>query len=69
MIIGDNFKVFKAQCVNFLVRLMAQNGNLYQKDPPGGSHFSERPIGIVKNSLKKILGGTRLTYGEIHTQD
>ena len=29
MIIGDNFKVFKAQCVNFLVRLMAQNGNLY----------------------------------------
>ena len=29
--------------------------------------FYERLIGIVKNSLKKILGRARLTYDETHT--
>ena len=39
----------------------------YIRNIPLVGRFYEQLIGIVKNSLKKILGRARLTYDEIHT--
>ena len=69
MIISDNFKTFKSQSVKAFCKVNGIKWKIYIRKIPlvGGGGFYERLIGIVKNSLKKILGRARLTYNEIQT--
>ena len=66
-LISDNFKSFKAKEVKDFLRKNRIRWSFILEKSPWWGGFYERLIGIVKSSLKKVIGKAALDYCEMVT--
>ena len=67
LFVSDNFRTFKSkETVAFLQKNRIDWKFILPKSPWWGG-FYERMIGVVKSSLRKVLGSAKLTFEELYT--
>ena len=67
LIISDNFKSFKSVMLKNFLTLKGIKWQFILECSPWWGGFYERLVGVVKNSLKKAIFTSKLTFDELNT--